>query len=1257
MWDGAAGVPLPASPSTGDSSPPRPSVSNSRHSKNREGLPRAAKRKFAWGPFPSFGNKSSQQFLTRSRSFGNSITSLCDKFTGRSNKGFNSPSPSTPAPSPPHHPPPPPPLALPPFDITEETWCDFSPAQESQDLHHEIQRDVLDNPKQQDTSYHQQDQGENSPLPRSVTFDALGPNKSACADEIHPGALVSALTDEEITEHHSKHTHSPESPPLDMSPRKAKATGPETPKRSHHNQGSDQMPSNVSATHLLKFFGPEVTPILEKRPDTSFSRDQSTVSQTSLLESPTPQHTFGRKGPAGTVTPIDLSQRMSERFPPPETPTKVHRPKHKRESRATVMFPPNHVSGPKPGVDGTSNRFNPAEPSGRISVSRGEDSAHGELGAALIRPDASDNACKQENPAQSRLVSEESLLSVKTEASSQISSDATSATRSRWRSRLPVTINPASNRPPVTLETMPEAQTPKGTMKPPGEKKPGFVERLFKRSTPAPARARIKITHPTDINSPIHHQGFQHQGFSEQMHLIPLPGAVNQQGRGSTGQAEQLPQPTDSQASHTIASENTAPVTQPFKARETGQLSESEGVRNTKDLEKRAPRTSEFIKHESTNPPAVGTSIQTHQQAGPIRVDQEFPCALHSHIPGKQTDCQPSGASHIGLQLPGAKHLANIKSLDDDLGRSQQLGTMQSVPMVTVRSATPPPQEEVNEGKPENTPNAFLSTPDNTESQSAVISPGLQKYTPKREKTTTIRVDLEDRGKTAPRNWKLLDHEGLFKNIFHYLDRGDMAIFSRVCRFAKCVVEPCLYHTIELSPRPPSSVCYHSLSDSLLLLSRGGVEQKLLEYTRQIKIGAGWMMNHWAMYDLSDTKNPHRRVSPVEAISKGYFEWPEEMLDGLLARQIEGKVRDGEGFGDGGAADVLVGMTLLLQKAKNVEKLVWGSHIPIKNRSKGLFFKKPLKHVEFNLARPEKMWVRNPESGLDLVGVPNYHPNLSSLSRCPLVTLALTNVATVDATWWTNLFKLIKDVSRTLRHLCLEVTGPNLPLLSWHSSFQAGTKNTLQLESLRVRGMTVDQQSIAILSPEILRSVSLLGCSPNAGLVFADSQLKSITNFATDTWEFVDLALSIARSGGRKVVFTPSVPGSAGKVGELMKAAVALEKLHLSAYCKVSTPILSEFFSVQPCVANLELALVRDQWNILLEHLHCLTSLRRLILHIDNEGKELKKGRRRRFPADDAEEAVDAVKKGRKLVEVGAGGFRWKVNWKVEPPNIYRVVG
>jgi hypothetical protein len=479
-----------------------------------------------------------------------------------------------------------------------------------------------------------------------------------------------------------------------------------------------------------------------------------------------------------------------------------------------------------------------------------------------------------------------------------------------------------------------------------------------------------------------------------------------------------------------------------------------------------------------------------------------------------------------------------------------------------------------------------------------------------------------------------------------------MAMFSYVCKYAKSIVEPFLYYRIEFSPIQPHRFSYAQLVKLLGMLTRGGVGEKLLEYTRHIKIGAGWELDQVILLDSPDANKPERRFSPLEVIMGGDIEWPVQKHNEFLERE---EVR-GE---DGGVQDVYDAMNLLLKKATNTETLIWGSPIPIKSRMKEPLFALPsLNLVELNLLQPGKLWTRNYKEGnrLGLMNATYYRPNISSLRRCPLATLSLKNIPTTDDEWWKHLYRLIRNVAGTLRHLCLEMASPGLPLLSWGLDPQVDPYR-LRLESLRVRGMILSKQTIAVLDPTKLRSVSLIGCSPTFEFGFPDAYIKSIRTFVTDTWAFIGTALAVTQGGGREVIFTPPKAGPAKEKGTLLGlvvTAMQLETLHLSAPCSLSTPVLKEFLSWENRVVELELALARGQWDVFIERLHCLSKLRRLNLHIDNEGKELKMGNRKRLPVDDAEEVAHATAKGG-LVELEIGGIRWGVDWKQESPKLYRL--
>jgi hypothetical protein len=433
----------------------------------------------------------------------------------------------------------------------------YSSHQQQQDMSssHQQQRDMSSSHHQQrDMSIPQQSRM------RASTLQSTRSNQSR-STEMHPGERVKCPNDKALD-------------------RKWKSPPPNTPKKplpkefqTPNRRPQDQVPgssdsnklstpsSNVSARHLLKFFGDEVTPVLESREDTSFSPNS---------RSP-PVYALNAKSLAALQASQDSSQYSTPRdadyqhyHSSSETPTKL-KPQKVRNELDKNRFQSAAVPGPGAGVAGLFDPFDQFEPRSRNPVpSRGfaDPRDPRDKGKGVQHPSHPDIVEDARNP-----VSAKNPLPVPGRSFSPIDNsthqiadvqETTSAAgpvQTRYRPGAPA-LDIATPGPPNLLSAIPGV-TPniqggeKSTSKTQGEKSNkhtlGFG-RLFKRS--APPRPRLKITHPTELGSTV-----QHEGYS-QMTLVPLPVAAGQQGLSTSSGPEHMQQSTQLTASNFRAEEH-----------------------------------------------------------------------------------------------------------------------------------------------------------------------------------------------------------------------------------------------------------------------------------------------------------------------------------------------------------------------------------------------------------------------------------------------------------------------------------------------------------------------------------------------------------------------------------------------------------------------------------------------------------------------------------------------------------------------------
>jgi hypothetical protein len=129
----------------------------------------------------------------------------------------------------------------------------------------------------------------------------------------------------------------------------------------------------------------------------------------------------------------------------------------------------------------------------------------------------------------------------------------------------------------------------------------------------------------------------------------------------------------------------------------------------------------------------------------------------------------PIRATHAALHVSGKDETEHPQRATD-LNRSEPTHMptpVQALPVVTVRTPTQS-NEAAQKGSGESFASAFSKVTAGT------LTPRLTKeqlklYTPrKREKTTTTRISLDDRGK-APGKWDILEGDGILKNIFKHV--------------------------------------------------------------------------------------------------------------------------------------------------------------------------------------------------------------------------------------------------------------------------------------------------------------------------------------------------------------------------------------------------------------------------------------------------------------------------------------------------------
>jgi hypothetical protein len=435
----------------------------------------------------------------------------------------------------------------------QQDMCSSHQMQRDMSSSHQMQRDMSFSDQQQpDMSIPQQSRM------RAPTVVSSQSNHSG-STEMHPGKLVKCPTDKALDK---KWKSQPPDTPKKQLPMEL-----ETPNRRPQDQapgssGSSKLSTpvlNISARHLLKFFGDEVSPVLESRQDTSFSPGARRPPVYGLNANTLAalQADLGQDS-AQNITPRDVDDDPFQSSL--ETPTKL-RPQKVRNEQDTNRFQPSAVPGP-------SNLFEQLDPRGRNPVPSREvtdpyDPRDKGKGVQLSAHQGTVEDVRKPVPPRIPISANNTLpvpggsFSPIDTSTHQISSvqgttSAAGPVRTRHRPGAPV-VNIAtpiatpgpSNLRSTILENRPNIHGgEKSTSKTQGEKGHKHtlgLGRLFKRSAPPP---RLKITHPTELGSTV-----QHEGYSK-MTLVPLHVAAGQHGLSNSGGSEQMQQLTQLPASN-----------------------------------------------------------------------------------------------------------------------------------------------------------------------------------------------------------------------------------------------------------------------------------------------------------------------------------------------------------------------------------------------------------------------------------------------------------------------------------------------------------------------------------------------------------------------------------------------------------------------------------------------------------------------------------------------------------------------------------
>ncbi|KAI5844657.1 hypothetical protein DFP73DRAFT_550116 [Morchella snyderi] len=527
--------------------------------------------------------------------------------------------------------------------------------------------------------------------------------------------------------------------------------------------------------------------------------------------------------------------------------------------------------------------------------------------------------------------------------------------------------------------------------------------------------------------------------------------------------------------------------------------------------------------------------------------------------------------------------------------------------------------------------------------------------------TRTIDVDV------AFSSMSGLGSGGIWRKIGVYLEQWDLARLLRVSKRIKRAIEPLLYETIWLRPKPPHGYSFSYLSRLLKSIHNKANKPKLQKWTKNIRLGMGFEENQTSLMD-------HDYFLPEEAILG-------ENGKVTISRNRVSELIEDEGLdSDGGFNGINGFLSDILESTPGLKTFSLDSPVPMNNQSLlALGGINSVTTLKLNLSQP--MRKKRQQQGAntpDWEALSKYRPSILLLCNLPLVELRLNNLPTRGGTYWLQVWSTIISLSDTLR--ILELAMPRIdqkrygqlfdpyhrvsdlpnsaediktpPTLDWQVYKQAMSplmqdrKKKLKLHTLQLTGFIVDTELISHeIEPGCLKTLELIGCMEHKKFNFTEQCWKGLEVFRSSGLGFIEITIdaffTIPGGNKKELTFLTDVCERCERIPLSKLRAVVLdafpfyghkiERLGLKEQWVLNTDDLNKVFADVhnggQGFTELALALVNTPiaWSIFLNGLKRCKNIRRVqvlngFFHDENSGYRgnVQDGGPRRRVYDDA---------------------------------------